>query len=502
MLSPANISIESLNLITLVPMLIPIIGALLIIVIDLFKSEQDRSLYVMLSLLILGVDFVALMDSAGVFVSNGTVMGVFDVMLIDGLAILSQFIVVGASMLFIPLALTHKRFHEFTYPEFFALFLFMIAGFQFMVATDNLILIFVGLETASLALYTLIAMHNRDKSFEAAVKYFTMGALAAGFFSFGSMVFYALTGSVEINQIAAVLEANNYADIGFVLVGVVFLLASFGFKLSMVPFHTWTPDVYEGSSAALAGYMSIVPKIAAFVVAMRIFEFLIHSGVVWLEVILYASVVITMTMANVWALVQTDVKRMLAYSSISHAGFVMAAIFIGTTQSNSALFLYWILFSFTNLGSFSMLWISRQKNLPAHQQSDHSYNKFAGMIKTAPVAATIMALFMLSLAGLPPFGLFWGKMYMISSAVTGGYTVLALIMALNSAIAGYYYLKLIVYMFMKDPIVENGGHVYSANATLSLKTIIGIAAIGTIFAFVAVNQLLEFITAFVYNSGY
>lgn len=502
MLSPANISMESLNLITLVPMLIPILGALLIIVIDLFKSEQDRSLYVMLSLLILGVDFVALMDSAGVFVSNGTVMGVFDVMLIDGLAILSQFIVVGASILFIPLALTHKRFHEFTYPEFFALFLFMIAGFQFMVATDNLILIFVGLETASLALYTLIAMHNRDKSFEAAVKYFTMGALAAGFFSFGSMVFYALTGSVEINQIAAVLEANNYADIGFVLIGVVFLLASIGFKLSMVPFHTWTPDVYEGSSAALAGYMSIIPKIAGFVVAMRIFEFLIHSGVVWLEVILYASVVITMTMANVWALVQTDVKRMLAYSSISHAGLVMAAILIGTTQSNSALFLYWILFSFTNLGSFSMLWISRQKNLPAHQQSDHSYNKFAGMIKTAPVAATIMALFMLSLAGVPPFGLFWGKMYMISSAVTGGYTVLALIMALNSAIAGYYYLKLIIYMFMKDPIVENGGHVYSANATLSLKTIIGIAAIGTIFAFVAVNQLLEFITLFVYNSGY
>jgi NADH-quinone oxidoreductase subunit N len=487
---------------TLAPMLIPIIGALLIIVIDLFKSEQDKTLYVMLSLLILGVDFVALVDSAGLFLDNGTITGVFDMMLIDGLAILSQFIIVGASMLFIPLALTHKRFHEFSYPEFFALFLFMIAGFQFMVATDNLILIFVGLETASLALYTLIAMHNRDKSFEAAVKYFTMGALAAGFFSFGSMVFYALTGSVEINQIAAVLEANNYADIGFVLVGVVFLLASFGFKLSMVPFHTWTPDVYEGSSAALAGYMSIVPKIAAFIVAMRLFEFLIHSGVVWLEVILYMGVVMTMTMANIWALVQTDVKRMLAYSSISHAGFVMAAILIGTTQSNSALFLYWILFSFTNLGSFSMLWISRQKNLPAHQQSDHSYDKFAGMVKTSPVAASIMALFMLSLAGLPPFALFWGKLYMLSAAVSSGYTVLALIMALNSAIAGYYYLKLIVYMFMKDPVVENNGHVYSANATLPLKTIIGFAAIGTIFAFIAVNQLLEFVTLFVYNSGY
>ena len=502
MLAPVNVSMESLNLMTLAPMLIPIVGALLILVIDMFKSGLDRSLYVVLSLLFLFMDFSTLIEAAGIFAKDGSVMGVFDVMLIDGLAILSQFIIVGASMLFIPLALSHTRFHEFSYPEFFALFLFMISGFQFMVATDNLILIFVGLETSSLALYTLIAMHNRDKSFEAAVKYFTMGALAAGFYSFGAMVFYALTGSIEIGKIAAVLAANGYADLAYVLIGVVFMLAAFAFKLSLVPFHTWAPDVYEGSSAAMAGYMSIVPKIAAFVVAMRLFEFLIHSGVVWLEIVLYIFVIVTMTAANMWALVQTDVKRMLAYSSVSHAGFVMAAILIGTTQSNSALFLYWILFSFTNLGSFSMLWISRQKHLPTYQSSDHSYDKFAGMIKTAPMAATIMGLFMLSLAGIPPFALFWGKLYLISSAVTSGYTVLAFIMAMNSAIAGYYYVKLIVYMFMKEPIVGNDGHVYVANATMPLKTIIGMAAIGTIFAIVAINPLLEFITSFVYNSGY
>lgn len=502
MLEPINVSMESLNLVTLAPMLIPILGALFILVVDIFKGGLDKTLYVTLSLLFLLMDGGALLEASGYFSQNGTLKGVFDVMLIDGLALLSQFIIVGASMLFIPLALTNKRFHEFSYPEFFALFLFMIAGFQFMVATDNLILIFVGLETSSLALYTLIAMHNRDKSFEAAVKYFTMGALAAGFFSFGAMIFYALTGSIEINQIATVLAANNYADINYVLIAVVFLLASFGFKLSLVPFHTWAPDVYEGSSAAMAGYMSIVPKIAAFVVTMRLFEFLIHSGVVWLEVVLYAFIVITMTAANLWALVQTDVKRMLAYSSVSHAGFVMAAILIGTTQANSALFLYWVLFSFTNLGSFSMLWISRQKHLPAHQASDNSYDKFAGMVQTAPIAATIMGLFMLSLAGLPPFALFWGKMYMISSAVTSGYTILALIMALNSAIAGYYYLKLIVYMFMKDPVDDADGHVYVSNTTLALNTIIWIAGFGTIFAFLALNPLLEFITAFVYNSGY
>ncbi len=502
MLEPVNVSLESLNLMTLAPMLIPIVGALLILVVDLFKADQDKSLYVMLSIIFLAMDFGALLEASGMFADGGTMMGVFDVMLIDGLAIISQFIIVGASMLFIPLALTHSRFHEFSYPEFFALFLFMISGFQFMVATDNLILIFVGLETASLALYTLIALHNRDKSFEAAVKYFTMGALAAGFYSFGAMVFYALTGSVEINQIASVLEANGYADIGYVLVAVVFMLASFGFKLSLVPFHTWAPDVYEGASASMAGYMSIVPKIAAFIVVMRLFEFMIHSGIVWLETVLYAFIVITMTIANLWALVQTDVKRMLAYSSISHAGFVMAAVLIGTTQANSALLLYWILFAFTNLGSFSMLWIAREKNLGSHQGSDHSYDKFAGLIKTSPVAASIMALFMLSLAGIPPFALFWGKLYMISSAVNGGYTVLALIMALNSAIAGYYYLKLIIYMFMKDPVIGKDGHVYAINSTLSLQTIIGFAAMGTIFAIVFVNPLLEFITAFVYNSGY
>lgn len=501
MLDPVNVSLASLNIATLAPMLIAVIGALTILLIDLAKDGLHKSFYVMVSLLFLLLDLGALIDFGGVFLKNGTVLGFFDVMLMDGIAILSQVIIVVGSMLFIPLALTSKRFHEYNYPEYFALFLFMIAGFQFMVSSDNLIQIFIGLETASLALYTLIALHNRSKSFEAAVKYFTMGALAAGFYAFGSMILYAISGSVEINQISSVMAEDHFANIGYVLVAVVFMIAAFGFKLSMVPFHTWTPDVYEGSSAALAGYMSIVPKIAAFVVAMRLFEFLVHSGVVWLQVVLYVGVVITMTAANIWALVQTDVKRMLAYSSISHAGFVMAAILIGTTQANSALFLYWALFSFTNLGAFTMLWNNRQKNLLPGQSSDHPYEKFAGLVKTMPLAAVMMALFMLSLAGIPPFGLFWGKMYMIASAVNAGFTVLALIMALNSAIAGYYYLKLIVFMFMKEPVAGYDRY-YLLNASLSLRTIVGLAAIATLFAVFAVNPLLEVITVFVYNSGY
>jgi len=495
MLEPISVSLESLNLGTLAPMLVAIAGALGILVIDLIKKDLDKTLYVMLSVLILFVDLGV------VFGQQIGERGFFDIMLIDGLAVLSQIIILVASMLFIPLALTSKRFHEYSYPEFFALFLFMVAGFQFMVASDNLILIFVGLETASLALYTLIALHNREKSFEAAIKYFVMGALAAGFYVMGSMLFYALTGSVEIYKIAEVLVDSNFVNMTVLLVAASFIIAAIGFKLSMVPFHTWTPDVYEGANAALAGYMSVVPKIAGFVVAMRLFEFMIHLNVVWVRDILYAAVVVTMTLANIMALVQKDVKRMLAFSSISHAGFVMAAIMIGTTQANSALFLYWILFLFTNLGAFAMLWVSRHKASIWHERFDHPYEKFSGMIQIMPVGAVVMALFMLSLAGVPPFSLFWGKLYIMSAAVNSDYIVLAIIMAINSAISAYYYLKLIVYMFLKDP-AENEGTVYMRNASKPLQTIIGFSVVLTVFAVLAVEPMLEFITSYVQASGF
>ncbi len=495
-MEPIKVSLESLNLATLYPMLIAIAGGLVILTIDLIKENLHKSLYVMLSILFLFLDLGALV---GLQINT---RGFFDVVLVDGIAFLSQMIIVIASMLFIPLALTSKRFHEFSLPEFFALFLFMVAGFQFMVASDNLIMIFIGLETASLALYTLIALHNRTKSFEAAIKYFTMGALAAGFYAFGAALLYGLTGSVELYKIAEVLAARGYEPIWVVLAAVSFMIAALGFKLSMVPFHTWTPDVYEGASAALAGYMSVVPKIAGFVVAMRIFEFLIHSDVVWVRDVLYAIVVVTMTFANIVALVQEDVKRMLAYSSISHAGFVMAAIMIGTTQANVGLFLYWVLFLFTNLGAFTMLWISRYKSNIWHDRFDHPYEKFSGLVQIMPIAATIMAIFMLSLAGIPPFSLFWGKLYIMGAAINAGYIVLAVIMAINSAISAYYYLKLVVYMFMRDPINVDGQTIYFKNASLSLRTIVGISAVFTIFATAWISPLIEMITHFVQASGY
>ena len=494
MIVPISISIEELNLPTLLPMIVAIIGALVILCIDLAIKNLHKSLYVMLTVLILLVDLGAVVGY------SGFTRGFFDVMLVDGIAILTQVIIVIVSALFVLLTLTQQRFHEYKYPEYYALFLFMVAGFQFMVASDNLILIFVGLETASLALYTLIAMHNRDKSTEAAIKYFTMGAVAASFIAFGSMIFYALTGSVELGQISESLVANDFSNYPLVLVGVVFILGGLGFKLSLVPFHTWAPDVYEGSNSALAGYMSIVPKIATFVVALRFFEIFISVNNSWVELILYIVVVLTMTVANLAALVQKDVKRMLAFSSISHAGFVMAAILVGTSQATQGLFLYWILFAFTNFGAFAMLWINRSKSDHGYE-SDHPFERFSGLVKTSPLAAVTMGIFMLSLAGIPPFSLFWGKMFLLSATLNADYIILALIMAFNSAIAVYYYLKLIVYMFLKDADSQN--HIVSLeNSSNYAKVLVGITVFFTITAIFYVDPLLDVISTYVEISGY
>jgi len=270
--------------------------------------------------------------------------------------------------------------------------------------------------------------------------------------------------------------------------------------MSLFPFHTWGPDAYEGASAPLAGYMSIIPKLAALVVAMRIFGMYIDIGIEAIRDAILVLSVLTMTLANIMALVQGDVKRMLAYSSISHAGFVMAAIALDTTKGNTGIFLYYTMFLFTNLGAFAMLWISRHKNNTYHDRFDHPYEKFAGLIHVMPMGAVVMALFMLSLAGVPPFSVFWGKIFIMGAAVDAGYVWLAIVMGINSAISAYYYLKLIVYMFLKDP-ASNDGTIYY-NLAKPLMTIIGIAVVVTVTSIFYVQPLINYISYMVGASGY
>ena len=496
-MAPITIDFASLNLITMAPMLVILVGALVILLIDLIKSDLDKSLYVTLTILTL---FIALGATMSLNINE---RGLFNTILIDGVSVLGQSIIIIASMLFIPLALTKRRFHEYSYPEFFSLFLFMIFGFQFMAASDNLILIFVGLETASLALYTLIAMHNTKLAHEAAIKYFTMGALAAGFFAMGAAIIYGLTGSVEMDTIAKVFQ-DRLSDTGVILPligGALLMIVAVGFKVSLIPFHMWTPDTYEGASAPMAGYMSVVPKIAMMVVAIRLFGIYLELDIKIVQDVLIALSIITTTLANMMALVQKDVKRMLAYSSISHAGFVLIAVALDTTKGYSSIFLYYALFMFTNLGAFTVLWVSRHKYNVHHDRFHHPYTKFAGMIHKSPITAVIMAIFMLSLAGVPPFSLFWGKLYVLSAIVDAGWKKIAIVMALNSAIAAYYYLKLIVYMFLM-PVDKDNSQVVYANRALSLEIVIGIAAFVTLTSIFYIDPLLNFITNLVGASGY
>ena len=574
--------------------------ALLMLAVSLFARTLSYKFYAVITILALALGFGL------VFGYNSGIRGLFDVMLVDGIATLSMLIMLAGSIFFIFLSLGARSAHEYHTAEFFVLFLFVLVGYEFMVASESLMMILVGLETGSLALYTLIALHNRARSVEAALKYFIMGALGSGFFAFGAAMFFLSTGSMEISNIAQIAKSSNLQTNVLLFAACSFMIVSIGFKLSLIPFHTWTPDVYEGASSAMAGFLSVVPKIAGFVVAIRLFEALQSIGVQWLNIVLYAVAVLTMSLANLMALVQRDVKRMLAFSSVSHAGFVLCAIVIGSTQANAALFTYWILYAVANLGAFAFIWCVRQRrarslnlkfktqnsalNLnvngeasessisntkPAFSQNhepssagelnlgasgqisacgernfkvseqnskasgsnlkatepgaeaslfgtktcepgakicaqsskfaarfEHPFEKFDGLIRTHPLFALCAAIFMLSLAGIPPFSVFWGKMYLLSAAVNSGYFALAVIMAVNSALALYYYLRLIVRMFLHEPRKDAELDGSLSAVSVQIKFAVVLASVACVLAPLLVKFLTGAVNNFVFLSGY
>ena len=571
--------------------------ALLMLAVSLFARTLSYKFYAVITILALALGFGL------VFGYNSGIRGLFDVMLVDGIATLSMLIMLAGSIFFIFLSLGARSAHEYHTAEFFVLFLFVLVGYEFMVASESLMMILVGLETGSLALYTLIALHNRARSVEAALKYFIMGALGSGFFAFGAAMFFLSTGSMEISNIAQIAKSSNLQTSVLLFAACSFMIVSIGFKLSLIPFHTWTPDVYEGASSAMAGFLSVVPKIAGFVVAIRLFEALQSIGVQWLNIVLYAVAVLTMSLANLMALVQRDVKRMLAFSSISHAGFVLCAIVIGSTQANAALFNYWILYAVANLGAFAFIWCVRQRcarslnlkfktqspalNLNANGESsisnpkpafsqnrepsfagklnlgangqdsacgewsikaseqnskasgpnlkaiepgaeaslfgteacepgaeiceqsskfaarfEHPFEKFDGLIRTHPLFALCAAIFMLSLAGIPPFSVFWGKMYLLSAAVNSGYFALAVIMAVNSALALYYYLRLIVRMFLHEPRKDAELDGSLGAVSVQIKFAVVLASVACVLAPFLVKFLTGAVNNFVFLSGY
>lgn len=476
----------SLNIISIMPMIVILLGAIGILVLDLILGRFYKGIYIALSVIViaLGLFVLLYMDSEG--------SGFFGFVEIDRFSIIAQFIILTTSILFV--FLIKGDYKEFSYAEFYALLLFVIAGYQFMTASNNLMLIFIALEASSLALYAMIALNRTDKGLEGALKYFTLGAFGSGLFAFGLVFIYASVGSLEIRDLAIATESllfinsidemKHTVNVYFLLLGFVFLLGALGFKLSFFPFHSWVPDIYEASNPPLAFYMSIATKIAAFIVAIRLFS--IFLDFTFVKIVLFIIIALTTTIPNIIALLQNDVQRMLAYSSISQAGFGLACIYVNTQSSITSLFLYWILFLFSNLGAFGMLWLTHNKN---QWNAASPYVKFSGLIKTSPLIACCFAIFMLSLGGIPPFGLFWGKIFVISSAINANHIALALILLLNSGIAIYYYIKLIIFMFLKEPNKHSKFHIENINP--AIIAIIAIAAIICIASMLLLGVIID-----------
>ncbi len=354
--------------------------------------------------------------------------------------------------------------------EYYSLILFSIVGMVFMAAGTDLINIFLGLETMSMSVYVLAGIwRQRLQSNEAALKYFLLGAFASGFLLYGIALVYGATGSVKLGEIAAYV--NEHGGSTMLLIGVAMLIVGFGFKVAAAPFHVWTPDVYEGAPTTITAFMAVGVKAAAFAAFARVFLHTLGAIHGQWEGILWVLAALTMTVGNITAIVQNNVKRMLAYSSIAHAGYLLVAMVAGKELGGAALMYYLVAYGLMNLGAFGVIIAMGRKGEPNEEFAD-----FAGLGFRYPLLAMAMTVFMLSLTGVPPLVGFTGKFYIFSAAVKAGYVWLAVIGVLNSVISAYYYIRVVVNMYMYEG--DTAPERLSARPALALAILI--AATGTI----------------------
>jgi NADH-quinone oxidoreductase subunit N len=330
--------------------------------------------------------------------------------------------------------------------EYYVLVLFAAVGMMLMASALDLLVIFLGLELMSLSLYVLAGFfRTRAEGNESAMKYFLLGAFASGFFLYGIALLYGATGTTNLPQLAAALTRPGVARDWVVLAGLGFLLVGFGFKTSAVPFHQWAPDVYEGAPTSVTALIATGSKAAAFaallrvLVALRVLEADLTSA-------LWLLAVLTMTVGNVIAIAQGNLKRMLAYSSVAHVGYVLVGLTAGADAGGAAVLYYLVVYSFATIGAFGVVLLLEREGLEAVD-----LQAYGGLAARHPVLALLLTVFMLSLIGMPPTAGFMGKLYVFSAAVKQGFVGLAVIAVLNAVVAAYYYLRLIVYMYMREP---------------------------------------------------
>ncbi|MEM7650980.1 MAG: NADH-quinone oxidoreductase subunit NuoN [Pseudomonadota bacterium] len=330
--------------------------------------------------------------------------------------------------------------------EFPILVIFAGIGMMIMVSANNLLALYMGLELQSLALYVLAAFQrNSVRSSEAGIKYFVLGALSSGMLLFGISLIYGFTGSIDFGVIAQTLSSLESIPFG-VTFGLVFILAALAFKISAVPFHMWTPDVYQGAPSAVTALFAMVPKIAAFGLLMRLlFEPFDALADQWIQIIYFISLM-SMLLGAFAGIAQTNIKRLLAYSSIGNMGYALIGLVAGTAAGAGAVILYLMIYMIMTAGVFAVVLTMRRQGLAVYKISDLN-----GLSRTAPGIAYGMAILMFSMSGIPPAAGFFGKLAVFNAAVSEGYIVLAVLGVLTSVVAAYYYLRVIKAMFFDEP---------------------------------------------------
>jgi NADH-quinone oxidoreductase subunit N len=437
-----TIAMPAINLAAVMPEVILSVVAMVLLLVNVFVPSQNKGYLGYLSIIGIAVTAASVVSGWGAPQSgfNGAVVQ-------DNFAIFFKVILLLSAGLAVLISDRYMSQEDCNQGELYPLILFATVGMMFMASGTDLMVIFLGLELLSICLYVLAGFNrNSVKSNEAGLKYFLLGAFSTGFLLYGMALAYGTTGTTKIAGIAAfVMQNQAVATNPMFVIAMLLIAVGFSFKIAAAPFHMWTPDVYQGAPTPVTAFMSAGPKAAAFAAFIRvmIFAFPMLKGN-WTE-LLWILAVLTMTVGNIIALSQDNIKRMLAYSSIAHAGYALVGFAACNAEGAAGILFYMLSYAFMNIGAFAIVVLIGKKG-----EKNGNVQDFAGLAFKKPVLAVLMSVFLFSLAGIPPTAGFIGKFYLFSAAIKSGYLGLAIIGVLNSAASCYYYLRVMVYMYMKE----------------------------------------------------
>ncbi|MDO8737192.1 MAG: NADH-quinone oxidoreductase subunit N [Thermoleophilia bacterium] len=461
------------DLLAIMPELMLIVTAVVVLLVDPLLPEEGRR-----GLSWLGI-FACITAALSTWFARGEEFTAFsNSIALDKYSVFFKILLLGVAALAMLISEKHLHKKQRLLGDYYALILFTTVGMIVMAEAIDLITFFVGLELMALSSYLLAGFFRyEERSIEAAMKYFLTGAFASNILLFGMAFLYGLTGSTNYRDISEAIRLGPVPE-GPLVIAIVLVLAGFAFKVSAAPFHNWAPDVYQGSPTPAAAFLSVGPKVAGFAAILKFFTMILGSqSEIWVPLMMALSVA-TMVVGSTMALVQKDLKRMLAFSSIGHVGYLLLAVVAtGDSGSNvgmSAILFYLAAYAFMNMGAFAVL-VHLSNN---SENFRDSLDEIAGLGKRFPWAAGVMALFMLSLTGVPPTAGFLAKFYLFSAVVDAGFAWLAVVGALFSLVSAFFYLRVIVYMYMREPEESVSEKVDGRSWDLSLG--IGLAAAGVV----------------------